>query len=170
VIEGGVNIKNSKVGSGVLVKSHSVIESSTLGDEVQVGPFARIRPGTRIKKGARIGNFVEVKNATLGEGVKAGHLSYLGDAVIGKDVNIGAGTIICNYDGVNKHTTHIKDGVFVGSDTQLISPVTIGKGAYIGSGSTITKDVPAGALALSRSEQRTIKGWAAKRGNKKKGK
>ncbi|VAV84180.1 N-acetylglucosamine-1-phosphate uridyltransferase / Glucosamine-1-phosphate N-acetyltransferase [hydrothermal vent metagenome] len=163
VIEEGVKIKDSRVGIGAVIKSHSVIESSVLGDDVQAGPFARLRPGTRVKRGVRIGNFVEVKNATLGEGVKAGHLSYLGDAVIGKDVNIGAGTIICNYDGVDKHKTHIKDNVFVGSDTQLISPVTIGKGAYIGSGSTITKNVPPGALALSRSEQRVIKGWAAKR-------
>jgi len=163
VIEEGVRIRDSRVGKGSVIKSHSVVESSVLADDVQAGPFARLRPGARLGRGARIGNFVEVKNATLGQGVKAGHLSYLGDAVIGKDVNIGAGTIICNYDGVNKHKTHIKDNVFVGSDTQLVSPVTIGKGAYIGSGSTITKSVPPGALALSRSEQRVIKGWAAKR-------
>jgi len=163
VIEEGVKITDSRIGRDVLVKSHSVIESSVLGDEVWAGPFARLRPGTKVKKAVRIGNFVEVKNATLGPGVKAGHLSYLGDAVIGKDVNIGAGTIICNYDGVNKHKTHIKDNVFVGSDSQLVSPVTIGKGAYIGSGSTITKDVPAGALAISRSVQKVILGWAAKR-------
>lgn len=167
VIEEGVKIKDSKIGSEAVVKSHSVIESSVLDNDVQAGPFARLRPGSRLKKGARVGNFVEVKNSVLGEGVKAGHLSYLGDAVIGKDVNIGAGTIICNYDGVAKHKTYIKDGVFVGSDTQLIAPVTIGKDAYIGSGSTITRNVPSGALALSRSEQRIIKGWAAKRAKKK---
>ncbi len=163
VIEEGVKITDSRIGRDAVIKSHSVVESSVLADEVQAGPFARLRPGTRIKKAARIGNFVEVKNATLGPGVKAGHLSYLGDAVIGKDVNIGAGTIICNYDGVKKHKTHIKDNVFVGSDSQLVSPVTIGKGAYIGSGSTITKDVPAGALAISRSAQKVILGWAVKR-------
>ncbi len=164
VIEEGVKVTASRIGRDARVKSYSVVESSVLGDEVQAGPFARLRPGTKIKRAARIGNFVEVKNATLGPGVKAGHLSYLGDAVIGKDVNIGAGTVICNYDGVNKHKTHIKDNVFVGSDSQLVSPVTIGKGAYIGSGSTITKDVPPGALAISRSAQKVILGWAVKRG------
>ena len=133
-----------------------------------VGPFAHLRPGSEIGPDAKIGNFVEVKKSVLGAGTKAGHLTYLGDAQIGKNVNIGAGTITCNYDGYIKHTTVIKDNVFVGSDSQLIAPVEIGKGSYIGAGSTITMDVSAHALALSRAEQKQIEDWALRR--KQKGK
>ncbi|MBI5561206.1 MAG: bifunctional UDP-N-acetylglucosamine diphosphorylase/glucosamine-1-phosphate N-acetyltransferase GlmU, partial [Deltaproteobacteria bacterium] len=146
----------------------SVIESSKVGRKVTIGPFARLRPGNIIGDSARIGNFVEVKKTTIGRNTKANHLSYLGDAVIGKDVNIGAGTITCNYDGFKKYKTVVKDGAFIGSDTQLVAPVTVGKGAYIGSGSTITKDVPPGAIGISRAEQRVIKGWVRRK--RKKGK
>src|SRR5690606_36939857 len=125
--------------------------------------FARLRPGTRLEEGVHVGNFVETKKAHLGRGTKAGHLSYLGDAVIGEGVNVGAGTITCNYDGVNKHRTVLGDGVFVGSDTQLVAPVTVGAGAFLGAGSTITRDVPAGALAVSRSPQTVREGWAERR-------
>jgi bifunctional UDP-N-acetylglucosamine pyrophosphorylase/glucosamine-1-phosphate N-acetyltransferase len=167
VIEESVKITASTIGAGAVIKSRSVIESSEVGRRASIGPFARLRPGSVVSDLARVGNFVEVKNTTIGHGSKAGHLTYLGDAVIGKDVNIGAGTIICNYDGAKKHKTVIEDGAFIGSDTQLIAPVRIGKGAYVGSGSTITKNVPAGALAITRAEQRTIKGWAKKKTDKK---
>ncbi|MEE9613861.1 MAG: bifunctional UDP-N-acetylglucosamine diphosphorylase/glucosamine-1-phosphate N-acetyltransferase GlmU [Thermodesulfobacteriota bacterium] len=162
-IEEGVKIKDSVIGPGTTVKSFSMIESSLIGKNATIGPFARLRPGNSIGDGARIGNFVEVKNSKIGKGTKANHLSYIGDAVIGKDVNIGAGTITCNYDGAGKHRTTIEDGAFIGSDTQLVAPVRVGKGAYIGSGSTITKNVPAGSLALSRAEQKIVKGWVKKR-------
>jgi bifunctional UDP-N-acetylglucosamine pyrophosphorylase / glucosamine-1-phosphate N-acetyltransferase len=125
-----------------------------------VGPFAHLRPGSEVGVGARVGNFVELKKAVIGRESKASHLSYLGDTVIGKGVNVGAGTIMCNYDGEKKHRTVLGDGVFVGSDTQFVAPVKVGKGAYIGAGSTITEDVPAGALALSRTRQMNIRGWA----------
>ena len=128
-----------------------------------VGPFAHIRPDTELRESVHIGNFVELKKAVLGKGTKAGHLSYLGDAVIGEDVNIGAGTITCNYDGARKHQTTIEDGVFVGSDSQLVAPVTVGKGAYVGSGTTVREDVPAGSLAVSAGKQRNIAGWAEKK-------
>ena len=124
-----------------------------------IGPFARVRPGTDLGEGSKVGNFVEVKNSSLGENTKASHLSYLGDSTIGSGVNIGAGTITCNYDGANKHRTVIEDGVFIGSDTQLVAPVTVGKDADIGAGSTITKDVPQGKLTLSRARQVTVPGW-----------
>ncbi|NND44484.1 MAG: bifunctional UDP-N-acetylglucosamine diphosphorylase/glucosamine-1-phosphate N-acetyltransferase GlmU, partial [Xanthomonadales bacterium] len=123
------------------------------------GPFARLRPGTELAADSRVGNFVEVKNTRLGENSKASHLSYLGDSTIGRDVNIGAGTITCNYDGAAKHHTEIGDGVFIGSDTQLVAPVKIGANANIGAGSTITKDAPGGKLTLSRTKQVTIEGW-----------
>jgi bifunctional UDP-N-acetylglucosamine pyrophosphorylase/glucosamine-1-phosphate N-acetyltransferase len=130
---------------------------------VQIGPMAHLRPESAVGDHARIGNFVELKKTTMGEGSKANHLAYLGDAVIGANVNIGAGTITCNYDGEKKHRTTIEDGVFIGSDSQLIAPVTIGKDAYVAAGSSITGDVPAGALALARSHQVIKDGWAAKR-------
>ncbi len=158
VIEENVRIKDSAIGAGSTVKCNSVVEESKVGKGVAIGPFARLRPGNVLKEGARIGNFVEVKNSNIGPGVKAGHLSYLGDSDISGGVNIGAGTITCNYDGKKKFRTVIKEGAFIGSDTQLIAPVTIGKGAYIGSGSTITKDVPDGVLALSRAEQKNLTG------------
>ena len=155
----GCVIANSTIACDTIIKPYSVIEDAVIDKNVEVGPFARIRPGTHLKEASRVGNFVEIKNTTLGAGSKASHLSYLGDAEIGKEVNIGAGTITCNYDGVNKHKTIIKDGVFVGSDTQLVAPVTVGKNSTIGAGSTITKDVEEDELALSRSAQKTIKGW-----------
>ena len=161
-----VRIQNSTIGDGVIIKDSTLIEGSVVKNRASVGPFAHIRPGSEIGTGARIGNFVEVKKSVIGSGTKASHLTYLGDAKIGKDVNIGAGTITCNYDGYKKHITVIKDKVFIGSDSQLIAPVKIGKGAYIGAGSTIIKDVPSNALALSRVEQRHIKGWAIKKQSK----
>jgi bifunctional UDP-N-acetylglucosamine pyrophosphorylase/glucosamine-1-phosphate N-acetyltransferase len=137
----------------------SIIESAVIGAGAHIGPFARIRPETRIADGAHIGNFVEVKKSDIGAGSKVNHLSYIGDTTMGAKVNIGAGTITCNYDGANKHRTVIGDGVFVGSDTQLVAPVTVYDNATIGAGSTITKDAPAGELTLSRSKQVTINGW-----------
>ena len=134
-----------------------------VGDDASVGPYAHLRPGTRLGKHVKVGNFVETKKAIFGDGAKASHLSYIGDADVGADANIGAGTITCNYDGVNKHKTTIEDGAFIGSDTQLVAPVRIGRGAYVGAGSTITKDVPPDALALSRTPQRIVEGWAAKK-------
>jgi bifunctional UDP-N-acetylglucosamine pyrophosphorylase / glucosamine-1-phosphate N-acetyltransferase len=163
VIEPGVHLINCTIGDGVHVKTGTVAENAIIEDEASVGPYAHLRPGTRLGRHVKIGNFVETKKSTFGEGAKASHLSYIGDAEVGKDTNIGAGTITCNYDGVNKHMTVIEDGAFIGSDSQLVAPVRIGKGAYVGAGSTITKDVPAGALAISRSPQRIIEGWAAQK-------
>ncbi len=167
VIEEGVKIRDSAIGRGTTVKSLSVIESCKIGDGVVIGPFARLRPGSVISDDVRIGNFVEVKKTTIGRGTKANHLSYLGDAVIGRDVNIGAGAITCNYDGVKKHLTTIEDGAFIGSDSQLVAPVTVGKDAYVGSGTTVTSDVPPGSLMITRAKERVIKGWVRKRGLKK---
>jgi bifunctional UDP-N-acetylglucosamine pyrophosphorylase / glucosamine-1-phosphate N-acetyltransferase len=158
-----VRISRSKVGDHAVIMDSTVIEDSRIGARASVGPFARLRPGSEIGEDARIGNFVELKKTVVGKGAKASHLSYLGDAKIGSGVNIGAGTITCNYDGKRKHITVLEDGVFVGSDTQFVAPVKVGKGAYIGAGSTITKDVPPGALAVSRTEQRNIKDWVRKR-------
>jgi len=159
----GSVIVDSTVGARVTVKPYSVFEEARVGDRAQVGPFARLRPGTVLAEDVHIGNFVETKKATLGRGSKANHLAYLGDATIGSGCNVGAGTITCNYDGVNKLPTVLGDGVFIGSDTQLVAPVTVGDGAYVGAGSTIVRDVPAGALALSRSEQVIKEGWATRR-------
>ncbi len=167
LVEEGVKIKDSLVGDDSVIRSFSIIESSSIGSSVSVGPFARIRPCSRIHDRARIGNFVEVKKSVIGEGSKANHLSYIGDAVVGRDVNIGAGAITCNYDGRKKYTTVIEDGAFIGSDSQLVAPVVVGTCAYIGSGSTITKDVPPGSLALSRAGERVIEGWVERRGLKK---
>ena len=163
VVEPGVHLVNVSVGDDVHLKSGTVAEDAVIEDEASVGPYAHLRPGTRLGKRVKVGNFVETKKAVFGEGAKASHLSYIGDADVGADVNIGAGTITCNYDGVNKHKTTLEDGVFIGSDTQLVAPVRVGRGAYVGAGSTITKDVPAGALALSRVPQKVIEGWAARR-------
>lgn len=162
-----VRIRDSVIEDGATVKDSSLIEGSVIRRSASVGPFAHIRPGSTIGERAKIGNFVEVKNARIGSDTKASHLSYLGDATIGKGVNVGAGTITCNYDGYQKHVTTIEDGVFIGSDTQLIAPVTISKGAVIGAGSTITKDVPPYALALSRIEQTHIEKWALRRQKKR---
>jgi len=150
------------VGDGVDIRAFSHLEGATVAAGAVVGPFARLRPGAVLGTGARVGNFVEVKNATLGAGAKANHLAYLGDAEVGAAANIGAGTITCNYDGLAKHRTEIGDGVFVGSNTALVAPVTVGAGAIIGAGSTITRDVPAGAVSTARGAQKDRKGGAAR--------
>lgn len=151
------------LGANCTIFSNSVLDHCIIGDDCHIGPFARMRPGTVLAAGCKIGNFVETKNAVLDAQSKACHLSYLGDVTIGKHVNIGAGTITCNYDGVNKHQTTIKDGAFIGSDTQLVAPVTIGENATIGAGSTIRKDAPAGELTLTVSRQQTVQGWSRPR-------
>lgn len=171
VIEMNVRIEDSVIQPGVRIKSGSVIEESEVGSGSQIGPMAHLRPGSKIGKDARIGNFVETKKAIIGDGAKLSHLTYAGDAEIGKRVNIGCGFITCNYDGTKKWKTVIEDDVFVGSDTQTVAPVRIGRGAYIGSGSTITRDVPSGALALTRAPLVVKEGWAKKKaaGRKKGG-
>lgn len=156
-------IVNSQVDSGCIIYENSSLDSARLETGVKVGPFARLRPDTLVRKGAHIGNFVELKKTTMGEGSKANHLAYLGDATIGSAVNIGAGTITCNYDGVNKYPTVIEDEVFIGSDTQLIAPVKVGKGAYVAAGSSITEDVPPESLAIARSRQINKEGWVKKK-------
>lgn len=163
VIEPGVHLANVRVGANVHVKTGTVAEGAEIADEAMVGPYAHLRPGTKLGRHVKVGNFVETKKAVFGEGAKASHLSYIGDAEVGADVNIGAGTITCNYDGVNKHKTILEDGVFIGSDSQLVAPVRVGKGAYVGAGSTITKDVPPDALAITRAPQKVVEGWATKR-------
>ncbi|MBI5755845.1 MAG: bifunctional UDP-N-acetylglucosamine diphosphorylase/glucosamine-1-phosphate N-acetyltransferase GlmU [Nitrospirae bacterium] len=160
-------IADSRIGSGVTIKDSCVIEGSAIGDGSQVGPFAHLRPGSILGKNVRIGNYVELKKAVVGDGSKANHLTYLGDAEIGSGVNIGAGTITCNYDGWEKHKTIIGDNVFVGSDVQFVAPVKIGDGAFIAAGSTVTKDVPPGALAISRAKQENREGWVEQRRKKK---
>jgi len=156
-------LRDVRLGRGARVRAFTVAEGAVLGPGAEAGPFARLRPGTVLGRGARVGNFVEAKKARLGAGTKAGHLSYLGDAVLGRGVNVGAGTITCNYDGYAKHETRIGDGVFVGSDTQLVAPVSVGRGAIVGAGTTVTRDVPADALALSRAPQENRPGYAARR-------
>jgi bifunctional UDP-N-acetylglucosamine pyrophosphorylase / glucosamine-1-phosphate N-acetyltransferase len=167
-IHSGVRIVDSRIGDHVTIHNHCVIANATVEHEASVGPFARLRHEAVVSERARVGNFVELKNTVLGAGSKSMHLTYLGDATIGANVNIGAGTITCNYDGVTKQRTTIEDGAFIGSDTQLIAPVTVGTGAYVGSGTTIREDVPAGALAVSAGKQRNIDSWAADRKNKNK--
>lgn len=152
-------IRASRLGNGVTIKANSVIDEAEIGDECSIGPFARLRPGTRLAREVAIGNFVEVKKSSVGEGSKASHLAYLGDSIIGAGVNIGAGTITCNYDGVNKHTTRIEDHVFVGSNTALVAPVTIGEGSTIAAGSTITSTVEARSLGIARGKQKNIANW-----------
>ena len=181
VIEPFVQLLGStKIGTGCQIRSYSVLESCTLGnnvlirpscvltessiaDRAEIGPFSRMRPGCEVGEQAHIGNFVELKKAKLKKGVKAGHLAYLGDAEIGENVNVGAGVITCNYDGVLKHVTRVGDGAFVGSDSTLVAPLTVGAGSYIGAGSCITRDVPPDALALGRAQQVTKEGWAVER-------
>jgi|SRR5579863_667583 len=163
-------IVDSTLGEGVIVKDFCVIEGSYLEQGVSVGPFTHLRPGTVLKKGVKVGNFVEVKASQLGEGTKANHLSYIGDATVGSHVNVGAGTVTCNYDGFKKFRTTIADGAFIGSGTQLVAPVEVGEGAVIGAGSTVTQNVPADALALSRNHQVNREGWAKKRRLKNSGK
>jgi len=156
-------VQDSVLGAAVLVRNGCILQAATVGDGALLGPYAHLRPGSEIGEGAHLGNFVETKKVKMGKGSKANHLSYLGDAVIGEGVNVGAGAITCNYDGVHKHQTTIGDGVFVGSDSTLVAPLTVGDGAYIAAGSCITDDVPADALALGRSRQVTKPGWVSKK-------
>jgi bifunctional UDP-N-acetylglucosamine pyrophosphorylase/glucosamine-1-phosphate N-acetyltransferase len=162
-IDAGVVISDSSVGDGVHVKPYCVISESRVDAGALVGPWAHLRPGSVLEAGVHLGNFVETKKTTLKRDAKANHLSYLGDAIIGERVNVGCGTITCNYDGVHKHQTIIEDDAFIGSDTQLVAPVTVGRGAYVGTGATIRADVPPGALAVSAGPQRNIEGWVEKK-------
>ncbi len=166
VIQSGVRIENSTVGENVVIKDNSYIEDSMIGNDCKIGPMAHLRPGSVLADRVSIGNFVETKKATIGRGTKINHLSYIGDAEIGEDVNIGAGTITCNYDGFFKYRTIIGDRVFVGSDTQLVAPVKIENDVYIGAGSTITRDVPEGVLALTRVSQTHVEGYTYKKRKK----
>lgn len=161
-------LENCTLGDSVLIRQSCVLAESTIGDGAKIGPFAHLRPGSEIGEEAHVGNFVETKKARLGKGAKANHLTYLGDAEIGEGTNIGAGVITCNYDGVQKHTTTIGKGVFVGSDSTLVAPVTVEDGSYIGAGSCITKDVPAGSLAVARAQQVVKPGWATARRSRRK--
>ena len=158
-------LKDVKIGKGTVIQANSVLEGATIGSDASIGPFARIRPGTRLADKTKVGNFVETKKTEVGEGSKINHLSYVGDAMIGQDVNIGAGTITCNYDGVNKSKTILQDQVFVGSNTSLVAPVSVAKNATIGAGSVVTSDVQENQLAVARSRQKNIDGW--NRPNKK---
>ncbi len=153
------SIKNSSIGENCTILANCIIEEANIAQECSVGPFARVRPGTRMGERSRIGNFVETKKAVLGTNTKINHLSYVGDATVGNDVNIGAGTITCNYDGVNKYQTVIEDGAFIGSDTQLVAPVRVGKNATVGAGTTLCRDAPENTLTLSRAKQKTVEGW-----------
>ena len=165
-IEAGCILTDASVGPGVHLKPYCVVTESRIGTSAIIGPFAHLRPGTELADGVHVGNFVETKKTRLGHGSKANHLSYLGDAEIGAGVNVGAGTITCNYDGVNKHKTVIEDGAFIGSDTQLVAPVKVGAGAYIGAGTTVTKDVPARALAVTRVPQKHVEDFASRKKKK----
>ena len=162
-LHAGARIVDSTLGDDVTVNNYCVIIGSRLASGARVGPFAHLRPESELREGARIGSFVELKKAVLGAGSKANHLSYLGDATIGEQVNVGAGTITCNYDGWHKHRTIIADGAFIGSGVQLVAPVQIGRGAYVAAGSAVTDDVPAGALGIARSRQENKKGWVKNR-------
>ena len=152
-------ISDSTIGDGVLILPNTIIESSVVGDRAVVGPFARLRPGTEMGSDTKVGNFVETKKTLVGKGSKINHLSYVGDAQLGENVNIGAGTITCNYDGVSKHKTDLGDGVFVGSNSTLVAPIKVDKGGFIAAGSTVTTEVPSDSLAVGRAKQRNIKGW-----------
>jgi bifunctional UDP-N-acetylglucosamine pyrophosphorylase/glucosamine-1-phosphate N-acetyltransferase len=162
-IHSGARIVDSRIGDRVTILNHCVITDSSVAADARVGPFAHLRNKADVRDRARVGNFVELKKTVLGAGSKSMHLAYLGDATIGERVNVGAGVITCNYDGEKKNQTVIEDGVFVGSDSQLIAPVTIGEGSYVGSGSTIREDIPSGALAVSAGKQRNIEGWVQKK-------
>jgi bifunctional UDP-N-acetylglucosamine pyrophosphorylase/glucosamine-1-phosphate N-acetyltransferase len=162
-IQGHVRIRDSEIGDRVAINNFCLIVGSQVADGVSVGPFAHLRPETVVGEGAKIGNFVELKKTSMGAGSKAQHLSYLGDATIGANVNVGAGTITCNYDGTTKSQTIIEDGAFIGSDSQLVAPVRVGKGAYVAAGSSVTEDVPAGALGIARSRQTNIEGWVERK-------
>jgi bifunctional UDP-N-acetylglucosamine pyrophosphorylase/glucosamine-1-phosphate N-acetyltransferase len=159
IIGANTHIKNSIIGDNVEILANCIIENSVVGQGSKIGPYARLRPETVLAENVHIGNFVELKKSTVASFSKINHLSYIGDATVGAQVNIGAGTITCNYDGVNKFRTIIEDGAFIGSDTQLIAPVTVGKNATIGAGSTITRDSPENQLTLSRAKQMTLAGW-----------
>ena len=162
-------LRNVTVAAGTRIDAFTLIDDAVIGEVNRLGPFSRIRPGTTLARDVHVGNFVEIKNSQINDGSKINHLSYVGDTTMGKKVNIGAGTITCNYDGANKHRTVIEDEVFVGSDTQLVAPVTVGKGATLGAGTTLTKDAPAGELTLSRAKQLTINGWTRPVKQKKEG-
>ena len=155
----GCVIRDSQIAAGAKIEAHSVIEGADVGAGASIGPFARLRPGTRLAARTKVGNFVETKKADVGEGSKINHLSYVGDTSLGRNVNVGAGTITCNYDGVNKSRTVIGDDVFVGSNTSLVAPVSVASGSTIGAGSTITRDVAESELAVARARQRNISGW-----------
>ena len=159
VIEPNCYLKDCTIGAGSHIKANTVIDGTVVGESCDIGPFARLRPGTKLANKAKVGNFVETKKAIVGEGSKLNHLSYIGDAILGDNVNIGAGTITCNYDGINKSTTQISDNAFIGSNTSLVAPVKIGKMATVGAGSTISKDVEDDALAITRAKQASIKNW-----------
>ena len=165
-LEQGVVLTDATVGNNVHLKPYCVVTESVIGDDAQVGPWAHLRPGSVLEEGVHLGNFVETKKTRMGKGAKANHLSYLGDADVGQKVNVGCGTITCNYDGYNKYRTTIGDGAFIGSDTQLVAPVTVGKHAVVGAGTTVYKDVPDGALALTRVEQVHVAGYAEKKRKK----
>lgn len=152
-------IVDSVIGDGVEIKANTVIDSAGVGDHAVIGPFARLRPGTQLAANTKVGNFVETKKAIVGQGSKINHLSYVGDATLGDNVNIGAGTITCNYDGVNKHQTELNDNVFVGSNSTLVAPVTVESGGFVAAGSTVTREVPSDSLAVGRAKQRNIEGW-----------
>jgi bifunctional UDP-N-acetylglucosamine pyrophosphorylase/glucosamine-1-phosphate N-acetyltransferase len=162
-IQAHVRICDSELADRVTINNFCLLVGAQVASGAVIGPFAHLRPETVVGEGAKIGNFVELKRTTLGPGSKANHLSYLGDAVIGAKVNIGAGAITCNYDGEKKRQTIIEDGAFIGSDSQLIAPVRVGKGAYVGAGSSISEDVPAGALGIARSRQKNVEGWVERR-------
>jgi len=166
VIAQGCVVTDSSVADGASLKPYSILEEARVGERNLIGPFARLRPGTELAEDVHLGNFVETKKASIGRGSKANHLTYLGDAKIGAGVNVGAGTITCNYDGVHKHLTEIGDRVFIGSDTQLVAPVQVGEGAYVGAGTTVTKNVPPGSLAVSRTPQVNKEGWVARKKQK----
>lgn len=165
-IDAGVVITDSTIGDRVHVKPYCVITESSVGDGAQVGPWAHLRPGSVLEADVHLGNFVETKKTRMGKGAKANHLTYLGDADVGSKVNVGCGTITCNYDGYAKYKTIIEDGAFIGSDTQLVAPVTVGREAVVGAGTTVTKDVPPGALAITRTEQVNVPGYAEKKRQK----
>lgn len=152
-------LRDARIGAGTHIEAFSHVQDAVVGEDARIGPYARLRPGADIGDHAHVGNFVEIKKSRLGEGSKANHLAYIGDAHVGARVNIGAGTITCNYDGVNKFQTTIEDDAFIGSDSQLVAPVTVGRGATLGAGTTLTKDAPAGQLTISRTAQKTIAGW-----------
>jgi bifunctional UDP-N-acetylglucosamine pyrophosphorylase/glucosamine-1-phosphate N-acetyltransferase len=152
-------LKNVRVAAGTRIEAFCHFEDALIGANCRLGPYARIRPGTKLAEDVHIGNFTEVKNSDIGKGSKANHLAYVGDSTVGRNVNIGAGTITCNYDGANKHRTVIEDDVFIGSDTQLVAPVRVGKGATLGAGTTLTRDAPPGELTVSRAKQVSIPGW-----------